>query len=314
MLFSLYTTELFYVICQHLPTAHSYTDDTGIYLAFNPNDDSDQDAAIAAMEACLCDIRSWMINDKLMINDSKTEFMLIGTKAQLQKTKSATLTIGESIISHSTEPLRNLGAWFDCHFNLNFNITKTYRGAFFHLHNIRRVRKYLSIESAEKLVHAFITSRLDYCNSLLYGLPHCALTKLQRVQNAAARVLYLAPRFCHITPILYELHWLPVTFRIEFKVIIITHKAIYGTAPNYLSSLVNFKPNSSYSLRSNNKYLLSNPNFRTLPTLGDRAFVAAAPKLWNNLPLDLRCTSDFQVFKRDLKTHLFKKAFSDIML
>ena len=85
----------------------------------------------------------------------------------------------------------------------------------------------------------------------------------------------------------------------------ITHKAIYGTAPNYLSSLVNFKPNSSYSLRSNNKYLLSNPNFRTLPTLGDWAFVAAAPKLWNNLLLDLKCTSDFRVFKRNLKTHLF---------
>ena len=83
------------------------------------------------MKACLCDIRSWMINDKLMINDSKTEFMLIGTKAQLQKTKSATLTIGESIISPSTESLRNLGAWFDCHSNLNFNITKTSRSAFF---------------------------------------------------------------------------------------------------------------------------------------------------------------------------------------
>ena len=73
MLFSLYTSELFDVISQHLPTAHSYADDTGIYLAFNPNDDSNQDAAIAAMEACLCDIRNWMINDKLMINDSKTE-------------------------------------------------------------------------------------------------------------------------------------------------------------------------------------------------------------------------------------------------
>ena len=83
MLFSLYTSELFDVISQHLPTPHSYADDTGIYLAFNPNDDSDQDAAIAAMEACLCDIRSWMINDKLMISDSKTEFMLTGTKVQL---------------------------------------------------------------------------------------------------------------------------------------------------------------------------------------------------------------------------------------
>ena len=77
MLFSFYTSELSDVISQHLPA-----DDTGIYLAFNPNDDSDQDAAIAAMEACVCDIRSWMINEKLMINDSKTEFMLTGTKAQ----------------------------------------------------------------------------------------------------------------------------------------------------------------------------------------------------------------------------------------
>ena len=170
MLFSLYTSELFDVISQHLPTAHSYADDTGIYLAFNPNDDSNQDAAIAAIKACLCDIRNWMINDKLMINDSKTEFMLIGTKGQLQKTKRATLTIGESIISPSTEPLRNVGAWFDCNFNLNFNITKACRSAFLHLHNIRRVRKYLSMESAHKLIHAFIKSRLDYCNSLLYGL------------------------------------------------------------------------------------------------------------------------------------------------
>ena len=70
MLFSLYTSELFDVISQHLPTAHSYADDNGIYLAFSPNDDSDQDAVITAMEARHCDIRSWMINDKLMINDS----------------------------------------------------------------------------------------------------------------------------------------------------------------------------------------------------------------------------------------------------
>ena len=123
--------SFFDVTSQHLPTAHSYADDTSIYLAFNPNDDSDQDGAIVAMEACLCDIRSWIINDKLTISDSKTEFMLIGTKAQLQKTKSATPTIGESIISPSTESLRNLGAWFDCHSNLNFNITKTSRSAFF---------------------------------------------------------------------------------------------------------------------------------------------------------------------------------------
>ena len=108
-------------------------------------------------------------------------------KAPYSVVVSHGVKFSESIISPSTEPLRNLGAWFDCHFNLNLHITKTCRSAFFHLLNIRRVRKYLRIESAEKLVHAFITSRLDYCNSLLHGLPYCALNKLQRVQNGLTK-------------------------------------------------------------------------------------------------------------------------------
>ena len=110
------------MISQHLPTAHSYADDTAVYLAFNPNDDSDQDAAIAAMEACLFDIRNWIINDKLMIIDSKSEFIFIG--ASENQTRYSTL--GESIISPSTRPLRNLGAWFYCHFNPNFKKTEAF--------------------------------------------------------------------------------------------------------------------------------------------------------------------------------------------
>jgi hypothetical protein len=213
------------------------------------------------------------------------------------------------VISPSEEPIRNLGAWFDRTFNLNHHINKTCRSAFYHLHNIRRIRKYLSRESTEKLVHAFVTSHLDYCNGLLYGLPNNAIAKLQRVQNAAARIPYRAPRFSHITPLLYELHWLPVKYRIEYKIIALTFKAIHGTAPNYITELITFKTNSSYSLRSNNKLLLCPPNFKTLSTLGNRAFMAAAPKLWNVLPLNLRSISDFNIFKQDLKTYLFKEAF-----
>ena len=309
LLFILYTSKLFDVIHHHLPTAHCFADDTELYLAFNPSSDAAQDAAITAMENCLQDIRNWMITDRLMINDEKTEFMLIGTKAQLAKVKTITLTIGESVILPSKEPIRNLGAWFDHTFNLNHHINKTCRSAFYHLHNIKRIRKYLSIESTEKLIHAFVTSHLDYCNGLLYGLPQNAIAKLQRVQNAAARILYCAPRFCDITPLLYELHWLPVKYRIEYKIITLTFKAIHGTAPSYISELITFKTNSSYSLRSNNKLLLCPPSFKTLTTLGDRAFIAAAPKLWNVLPLNLRSISDFDVFKHDLKTYLFKQAF-----
>ena len=133
---------------------------------------------MTAMENCLRDIWNWMITNRLMINDKKTEFMLIGTKAQLAKVKNITLTIGESVILPSEEPIRNLGGWFDCTFNLNYHISKICRSAYYHLHNIRRIRKYLSREPTEKLIHAFVTSHLDYCNELLYGLPNNAIVKL----------------------------------------------------------------------------------------------------------------------------------------
>ena len=242
-----------------------------------------------------------MITDRLMVNDEKTEFMLIETKAQLAKIKSITLTFGESVILPSEEPIRNLGAWFDCTFNLNHHINKICRSAYYHLHNIRRIRKYLSRESTEKLIHAFVTSHLDYCNGLLYGLPNNAIVKLQGVQNTVARILYCVPRFSHITPLLYELHWLPIKCRIEYKIITLTFKAIHGTAPSsYITELITFKTNSSYSSRSNNKLLLCPPSFRTLSTLGDRAFIAAAPKLWNVLPLNLRSISDLSRILRHI--------------
>jgi hypothetical protein len=111
LLFILYTSKLFDVIHHHLPTVHCFADDTELYLAFNPSSDNAHN--------CLRDIRNWMITDRLMINDEKTEFMLIGTKAQLAKVKNITLTIGESVISPSEEPIRNLSAWFDRTLNLN---------------------------------------------------------------------------------------------------------------------------------------------------------------------------------------------------
>ena len=117
---------------------------------------------------------------------------------------------------------------------MNANVNKTCNSSFFHLHNIRRIRKYLSTESAKLLVHAFVISRIDYCNSLLYGLPQTQLIKLQRVQNAAARLICNVSRFDHITPVLYQLHWLPFKFRIHFKVLLITFKALHGMSPIYI--------------------------------------------------------------------------------
>ena len=137
------------------------------------------------------------------------------------------------------------------HFN------KTGSSAFYYIYNIRRIRKYLSRSVTESLVHAFITSRIDYCNSLLYDLPNSHIMKLQRIQNAAARLVTGTPRFCHVTPLLFHLHWLPISYRIKFKILLLTFKCLYGQAPNYLIDLITIKKQSRYSVRSSQMSLCS---------------------------------------------------------
>ena len=136
--------------------------------------------------------------------------------------------------SHFIKPssvVKNLGSWFDSKLNMLVHINKTCSSSFFYLYNLRRIRKYLTRQDTECLVHAFIGSKIDYCNGLLYGLPTSANSKLQRVQNAAARLVTGSPRFCHITPVLESLHWLPIKYRIHFKIVLLTFKCIYGLAP-----------------------------------------------------------------------------------
>ena len=126
------------------------------------------------------------------------------------------------------------------------------------------IRKYLSRSSSETLIHALITSRLDYCNSLLYGLPKYQLSKLQRVMNASARLVYCAPKSCHITPLLCELHWPPVCYRIKYKIILLTFKVLHGMGPYYLRHLISVLPLSRYNLRRNDDCgtLLTFPKIR----------------------------------------------------
>ena len=128
--------------------------------------------------------------------------------------------------------------------------------------------------------------------------------------NAAARLICNVSRFDHISSTLKMLHWLPVKYRIDFKILLITYNAIHGLAPAYLSELITLKTVSRYqSLRSSGEVLLQPPKIKTLRTLGDRSFTVAAPALWNNLPNAVRCAQSVQSFKDRLKTHLFRQAF-----
>ena len=147
------------------------------------------------------------IRDRLMLNDDKTELMLIGTRQQLQKVNLNYITVGDTIVGVKSVA-RNLRSWFDRNLDMSFHISRECASAFYHLHNISWIRRFLSTctDTTKALVHAFVTSRVDYCNSLLYGLPASHLNKVHRILNAAARPVCRAPRYCRITSLLYRLH------------------------------------------------------------------------------------------------------------
>ena len=131
------------------------------------------------------------------------------------------------------------------------------------------------------------------------------------VSTPSARLVYCAPKYCHVTPLLRELHWLPVRLRLDFKILLVTFKILHGVAPSYLKDLVSVLPDSRYQLRRNNNgILLERPRLRTKKTLGDRALSMAAPLLWNSFPLPIGQETSIDSFKRSVKTYQFKKAFS----
>ena len=307
VLFILYVAGLFKVIDKHLPNAHTYADDTQIYHSFRPDTSLSQDAALKSIENCVADIRAWMLSNRLLINDSKTEFIIIGSKQQMSKININEITVGQSTIE-PVEVVQSLGMWFDSHMSMDIHIGKVCSKAFRSLYNIRQIRKFLSEDTTKILVHAFVTSHLDYCNSLFYGLPQSQYDRLQRVLNAAARVVCLIPKFDHITPVLIGLHWLPVRYRVIFKILLLVYKALHANAPPYISDLLTPKHSGCYSLRSNEQNLLIVPKTMR-KTFGDRAFAKAGPFLWNELPADIREASTVEIFKSRLKTFLFKKAF-----
>ena len=177
----------------------------------------------------------------------------------------------------------------------------------YNLYSVGKIRRFLDKRSTEKLIAGAITSRLDYCNSLLYGIPKAHLNKLQYCQNNAARIVSLRRKFDHTSPVLTDIHWLPVEKRIEFKLLTLTYKAINGEAPFYLSELLSpYKP--TRTLRSENQHLLQCPKYR-LERFGRRSFEVAAPTLWNSLPVNIKISASCDIFKSRLKIYLFSPAY-----
>ena len=240
LLFILYTAGIPSLLPIHGASGHLFADDVQACVHGPP---SSQLLLVERIEALSCDLHSWMSSNRLSLNSSKTQFIWFGTPQQLQKLDFALLSQRFPLFSFSSS-VRDLGVTLDNSLTFTEHISKLTRTSYFHLRRLRAIRRSVSSPIFTSIVHAFVCSRLDYCNSLLIGLPKVRLAPLQSVLNAAARLIARLPRFSHITTFMAEeLHWLPLSARIQFKVLILVSKAQLGFAPKYLCEL-----NSSSSL------------------------------------------------------------------
>ena len=318
ILFTIYTTPLANIIRKHGLTFHLYADDTQLYLAFKPSSELSKLDAKDKLESCVEDIRTWMSRNLLKLNDDKTEVIIITSKEKISSDQNISINVGGCDIHPSAEPPRNLGVLFDSTCSLKYHVNKQCKSLNFNIYKVGKIRKYLDRPTSEILVNSLFTSTLDYCNSLLYGVYDYQIAQLQRCQNSAARVISLTRKFDHITHTLHDLHWLPVKFRIRYKMLLITYKSLNNQGPAYLKQLLEYRvPARSPRLaeRAGNDRCLKEPSYR-LPTFGGRSFQSAAPRLWNSLPDHLRheqpgtnAQMKLDNFKRALKTHLFAEYY-----
>jgi hypothetical protein len=224
------------------------------------------------------------------------------------KLSSPQLCIANQCISAS-HIVKNLGFMIDSHLTMDTHVNRVCAGAYRQLFALSKLRKFLDQESLEKIMHAFVTTRLDYCNALFCGASKSSIKKLQMVQNTAARILTQTRKYDHIiTPVLKQLHWLPVDQRIKFKILTLVFKCVHGIAPSYLQDLINFY-HPVRDLQSSELFLLSVP-FTNSAKVKNCAFSVAGPILFNSLPLFVRSASSLSTFKKLVKTHLFNEYFN----
>ena len=306
MLFSLYTSQLGPIIEKHGLSRKMFADDTEIYRSFEPEEESAREA-VRSVEDCCTEVKTWMQANRLKLNDDKTEALVCGLKSSLEKVTISRVQVGQASIPLS-DSVRNLGLHVDKQLTMVSHINSVVRACHFHIRTLGRLRPVLNKQTANAVAVSLVLSRLDYCNSCLWGISKSEIERLQHIQNTAARIVMRKKRTEHITPVLRELHWLPVQKRIEHKVMTQAYNCFYNSAPEYLRELVpRYQPQRC--LRSADQCRLELPSVSTgntnKKTMGVRSFTNSAPSLWNALPLVLKKSESSETFRKALKTHLF---------
>ena len=248
----------------------------------------------------------------IKLNDNKTESMLVTSKRTKHLHNLPTsITIGNAQIPFK-QSVKNLGLALYCYLTTNAHVSYIARTCYFELRCLASISRFLTSNATATLASAFVLSRIDYCNSLLFGSTHDVTSHLQRIQNYAARVILRLPKSSSITTHLKSLHWLPVKVRSTYKIACLCYHCHSSTAPSYVADMLHKKPSHTRITRtsSHTMHLLNRPA-HSKATLGDRSFYFASSSVRNAISNYVRCAPSQSSSKSRLKTYLFRSAYKD---
>ena len=297
LLFSLYVAPIGHLSDRNGVNNHHFADDTQLYISISPTS-----CGLTRLTSCADSINAWFLHNGLLLNTTKTECVLFGTRAKLDTINIPAVTPFTGVTLELSKSVRIMGVTLDNQLSMGRYVGEVVSACYYHIRALKHIRAALPLHVATSIAVSLILSKLDYCNSLLYDTSDQNIARLQRVQNTAARAVLQAGRREPSAPLLHRLHWLPIKQRIVYKIAVLTFQVLNTGQPHYLAELINRKL-SQRVLRSTSQSLLSVPLTRLVSC--EAAFSAAAPAVWNSLSERVKSASSVEIFRRLCKTELF---------
>ena len=303
----MYIKPLSAIIDSHSIIHHSFADDLQLQMSAPPDRISE---LLHSMQSCISDVKAWATANMLKLNDSKTELMLVTSKRSKHLHNLPTsITMGNAQIPFK-QSVKNLGFTLDCHLTMNAHVSNIARTCYFELHRLASIRIFQTSTATATLVSACVLSRIDCCNSLLFGSTHDVTSHLQRIQNYAARVILRLPKSSSMTTHLKSLHWRPVKVRSTYKIACLCYHCHSSTAPSYAVDMLHENPSHTRITRSSSYTMpLLNRPTHSKATLGDRSFSFASSSVCDSIPNNVRCAPSLSSSMSRLKTYLFRSAY-----